>query len=43
MVEYVIANRFSPGLALSYNFYSESQNRINTNHLSVGPHIGINY
>ena len=42
-VEYVIANRFSLGLALSYNFYSESQNRVNTNHLSVGPYIGINY
>lgn len=42
-VEYVIANRFSLGLALSYNFYSESQNRINTNHFSVGPYIGINY
>lgn len=42
-VEYVVANRFSLGLALSYNFYSESQNRINTNHLSVGPYIGINF
>lgn len=42
-VEYVIANRFSLGLALSYNFYSQSQNRINTNHFSIGPYLGINY
>lgn len=42
-VEYLLAKRFSLGLALSYNFYSESRNRINTNHLSVGPYVGINY
>lgn len=42
-IEYVIAKRFSLGLAFSYNFYSEDRNRIKTNHLSVGPYIGINY
>jgi hypothetical protein len=42
-VEYVIADRFSLGLALSYNFYSKAQNRANSNHLSVGPYVGINF
>jgi len=42
-VEYVLAERFSLGAAFSYNFYSESLNRANTNHLSVGPYVGINF
>jgi hypothetical protein len=42
-IEYVLAKRFSLGVAFSYNFYASSLNRANTNHLSVGPYVGINF
>jgi opacity protein-like surface antigen len=42
-VEYVIMKQFSLGAAMSYNFYSRSLNHANTNHLSVGPYVGINF
>lgn len=42
-VEYVLAERIALGLAFSYNFYSKAQNNANSNHLSVGPYLGINY
>lgn len=42
-IEYTLLRRFALGLAFSYNFYSEDRNRVNTNHLSVGPYVGINF
>jgi hypothetical protein len=42
-IEYVLLKRIALGLALSYNFYSEDRNRIDTDHLSVGPYLGINF
>ena len=43
-IEYLLwRKRFSLGLALSYNFFSEDRNRIKTDHLSVGPYVGINF
>src|SRR5919106_610711 len=43
-IEYLLWQRwFSLGLALSYNFFSEDRNRIKTDHLSVGPYVGINF
>ncbi len=41
-IEYVW-KRFSLGLAFSYNFFSEDRITVKTNHLSVGPYLGINY
>ena len=42
-IEYLVHERLSMGLGLSYNFYDKTSNRINANHLSVGPYVGINY
>ena len=42
-VEYVLRERFALGLAFSYNFYDRGRNDIESNHLSVGPYVGINY
>lgn len=42
-LEYVLLNRIALGLAASYNFYSEDRNRISTDHLSVGPYLGLNF
>ncbi len=42
-VEYVLRERFALGLAFSYNFYDRGRNDIESNHLSVGPYLGINY
>jgi hypothetical protein len=42
-LEYVMLNRLAVGLAASYNFYSEDRNRVNTDHFSIGPYLGINF
>ena len=36
-------NRLALGFQLSYNFYDRGSNRINSNHFSIGPYLGINY
>jgi hypothetical protein len=42
-LEYLLHERLSVGLGLTYNFYDKTANRISTNHLTVGPYVGINY
>lgn len=42
-VEYLLHDRLSVGLGLTYNFYDKTANRISTNHLTVGPYVGINH
>jgi len=42
-IEYLLHERLSVGLGVTYNFYDKTANRISTNHLTVGPYVGINY
>ncbi len=42
-IEYLLHRNLSVGLGVNYNFYDKTSNRINTNHLSVTPYVGVNF
>lgn len=41
-IEYTFLKKLSLGLAASYNFYT-NRNSLNTDHVSVGPYIGVGF
>jgi len=42
-IEYLLHERLSVGLGVTYNFYSRESNNIPTNHLTIGPYVGVNF
>jgi hypothetical protein len=42
-IEYLLHDRLSVGLGLTYNFYDRGSNNIPTNHFTIGPYVGVNF
>jgi hypothetical protein len=42
-IEYLLHDRISLGLGMTYNFYSKESNNISTNHFTIGPYAGVNF
>jgi opacity protein-like surface antigen len=42
-IEYLLHDRLSLGLGVTYNFYSRESNNLSTNHFTLGPYVGINF
>jgi hypothetical protein len=42
-IEYLLHERLSVGLGVTYNFYSKESNNISTDHLTIGPYVGVNF